>query len=236
MKKVYLSVVVYLLITNLFLPNTFAQNSTQWELPPGATARFGKGWINDIEFSPFSNQLAVATTIGVWIYDVRTGEEQALFSGIMGGANAVSYSPGGLILAAAHWDQTVRLWDINTGNRRPLSTFTGHTGEIHAVAFSPDGSMLASGSADNTIQVWDVQAEEHMAILPYRNTIKTIDFSPDSQMIAGGSEDGTIQVWDAGTGNQIYEFKEHTDAVWEVDFSPNSKILASSRSTLSFRV
>ena len=39
------------------------------------------------------------------------------------------------MLAAAHWDQTVRLWDINTGNRRPLSTFTGHRGEIHAVTF-----------------------------------------------------------------------------------------------------
>ena len=85
MKKIYLSAVVYLLITNLFLPNTFAQNSTQWELPPGAKSRFGKGWVRDIEFSSFSDQLAVATTIGVWIYDVRTGEERVLFSGIMGG-------------------------------------------------------------------------------------------------------------------------------------------------------
>ena len=153
MKRVYLSVVVYLLITSLFLPNIFAQNSTQWHLPQHAKARFGRGWVKDLKFSPYSDQLAVATTIGVWIYDVRTGEEQKFFSGIMGGANAVSYSPGGLMIAAAHWDQTIRLWDTNTNNRRPLSTFTGHTGEIHAVTFSSDGSMLASGSADNTIRV-----------------------------------------------------------------------------------
>ena len=93
MKKIYLSVVVYLLMTNLFLSDTFAQNSTQWELPPSAKTRFGKGWVRDIEFSPFSDQLVVATTIGVWIYDVRTGEERALFSGIMGGANSISYFP-----------------------------------------------------------------------------------------------------------------------------------------------
>lgn len=227
MKKIYLFAIGLLLSTSLFLPNSFAQNSTQWELPLGATARFGKGWVRDIEFSPFSDQLAVATTIGVWIYDVRTGEERALFSGIMGGANAISYSQGGSMIAAAHWDQTVRLWDINTDNDRPLSTFTGHRGEIHAVKFSPDGSMLASGSADNTIRVWDVQTEELMAILPYRTTINTVDFSPDSEMIAGGSEGGVIQVWDAGTGDRIYEFERHTDSVWEVDFSPDSKILAS---------
>ena len=227
MKKVYLSVVVCLLIMGLSVPNISAQHSTRWHLPKHAKARFGKGWIKDIEFSPYSDQLAVATTIGVWIYEVRTGEEQALFSGIMGGANAVSYSPGASMLAAAHWDQTIRLWDVNNINSRPLSTLTGHTGEIHTVTFSPDGSMLASGSSDNTIRVWDVQTEELIAILPYKNTIKTVDFSPDSRMIAGGSEDGTIQVWDAGTGNQIYEFNEHTDAVWEVDFSPSGKILIS---------
>ena len=227
MKKVYQSLIVCLLTTSLFLPNTFAQDSAQWHLPPHATARYGKGWVRDIKFSPYNDQLAVATTIGVWIYDVRMGEEQALFSGIMGGANAVSYSPGGLMLAAAHWDRTVRLWDTNTGNRRPLSTFTGHTDEIHTVAFSPDGSMLASGSADNTIRVWNVQTEELMAILPYRDAINTIDFSPDSHMLAGGSADGSIQVWDAGTGDRIYEFKEHTNSVWAIDFSPSGKILIS---------
>ena len=223
MKKVYILVVAFLLTVNLFLFNVFSQNSTQSRLPRGAQDHFGKGWVHDIKFSPSSRQLAVATTIGIWIYDVRTGDELVLFSGLMGGANALSYSPGGLMLAAAHRDQTVRLWDISTGNRRPLSTFTGHTGDIHAVTFSPDGSMLASGGADNTIRVWDVQTEELMAILPHRNTINTVDFSPDSQMLASGSEDGTIQVWDAGTGDQIHKFNKHKDSVWEVDFSPDGR-------------
>ena len=40
-----------------------------WQLPEGAITRFGKGTINDIKFSPDGTQFAVATTIGVWIYD-----------------------------------------------------------------------------------------------------------------------------------------------------------------------
>ena len=231
MKKVYVLLVAVLLTKALLLPNVFAQHYTQWQLPDGAKARFGKGWINDIKFSPNGSQLAVATTIGVWLYDVRTGEETALFTGLMRGANAISYSPGGLILAAAHWDQTIRLWDVSrdsTENGTPLSTFRGHTGKIYAIAFSPDGGMLASGSADKTVRIWDIQTEKLLSILPgHKDAVYTAEFSPDSKLLASGTGDGTIQVWDTGTGERIYAFNGHTDAVWEMDFTSNSTVLAS---------
>lgn len=231
MKKVYLFVVGFLLTARMFLPNILAQTSTELPLPSGAIAGFGKGWIHDMEFSPHSDQLAVATTIGVWIYDARTGKERAPFSGIMGGANAVSYSPGGLIIAAAHSDWTIRLWDVSTGKLTSPSTLRGHTAEIHAVEYSPDGKRIASGSADKTIRIWDphaaIDSESLIAILPYRDSVRSIAFSPDSRMLAGGSDDGTIQVWNADTGDRIYEFNEHTDSVQAVHFSRNRTALVS---------
>ena len=48
---------------------------TQWNLPEKAKARFGKGGINVIQFSPDGRQLAVGSSIGVWLYDVETGNE-----------------------------------------------------------------------------------------------------------------------------------------------------------------
>ncbi len=229
MKKVYLFVVGLLLTVGMFLPNLLAQNSTELSLPSGAIASFGKGWIHDMEFSPHSDRLAVATTIGVWIYDARTGKEQPPLSGIMGGANAVSYSPDGRIIAAAHSDWTVRLWDVSTG--KPASTLRGHTAEIHAVEYSPDGKRIASGSADKTIRIWDPHAttdsESLIAILPYRDSVRSIAFSPDSRMLAGGSDNGIIQVWNADTGDRIYEFNDHTDSVQAVHFSRNRTELVS---------
>ena len=91
--------------------------------------------------------------------------------------------------------------------------------------------MLASASADKTIRLWDPHTvtddERLIAILPYKDSVRTVAFSFDNRMLAGGSDDGIIQVWDAGTGDRIYEFKEHTNSVQAVHFSRNRTQLVS---------
>lgn len=238
MKNVYRLGLSVLLVSCTFLPNVFAQNETRWRLPEGATARYGKGWINDIEFSPDANLISVATTIGVWTYDVHTGRAVNLFIGNMSGANAISYASNSSILAAAHWDRKVHLWDVSQPlPEAPHYTFDENPGPIYAVAISPNGRMVASGGADRSrrgntesgglIRIWDLQTKDLRPILRYNATVSTIAFSPNSRWIAGGSRDGTVRVWDAGTGERIYEFTEDTEPIWKLEFSPDSKLLLS---------
>ena len=160
----------------------------------------------------------MATTIGIWTYDVHTGKEVNLFTGDMSGANAIAYTSDGSILAAAHWNRTVCLWDVNSYlPTKPRFTFPSHPGPIYAVAISPNGRMVASGGADKIsrgdaepsglIKMWDLQTKNPLPILPYNSPVSTLAFSPNSRWIAGGSGDGTIAVWDAGTAELIHEFK-----------------------------
>ena len=58
---------------------------------------------------------------------------------------ALAFSHGQRI-ATGSVDQTVRLWDADTG--QPLGgPLTGHTDRVDAVAFSPDGQRIATGTA-----------------------------------------------------------------------------------------
>ena len=67
---------------------------------------------------------------------------------------ALAVSPDGHRIVTADEDQTVRLWDADTGQPvgQPL---TGHTDELRSVAFSPDGHRIVSGSRDKTLRLWD---------------------------------------------------------------------------------
>ena len=77
--------VALLILFTLLLPSSFAEDYTQWGLPEGAKARLGKGSINEIQYSPDGTRLAVASGIGIWLYDTGSYQEVALLTGHTGG-------------------------------------------------------------------------------------------------------------------------------------------------------
>ena len=63
-RTLFFVILTLILISTVYLPNTFAQDYTQWNLPEGAKARLGKGRITEIKYSPDGTKLAVACSIG----------------------------------------------------------------------------------------------------------------------------------------------------------------------------
>ena len=98
------------------MQNNFTQDSTQWQLPEGAKARLGKGYVFNMVYSPDGTLLAAAGTIGIWIYDARTGEEMNLLKEHMEGVSALAFSPDNQLLACEGEDETILLWDPVPGS------------------------------------------------------------------------------------------------------------------------
>ena len=129
-----------LFISILFVSNSFAQDTVQWHLPEGTKTRIGKGRANDIALSPDGAQFAVATGIGVWLYNARTGAEIALLTGHTDRVSSVVYSPNSKTLASASFRE-IYLWNPSTQQQKTTFTYEGS----QSIAYSPNGRMLAVG-------------------------------------------------------------------------------------------
>lgn len=205
--------------------STYAQDYTTWSLPDGAMARLGKGEITgNIAFSPDGNRLAVASSIGIWIYDVRPGKEKELnlLPINKGWVTSVAFSPNGSTIASGCTDGTVRLWDGVTGHHR--TTLGGDGNGITTVAFSPDGNTIASGSYDHIIQQWDTQTGQLKSTLyGHTDIVNYVVYSSDGKTIASTSQDKTVRLWDTHTYKDKKTLTGHTNPVTAIDYSPFSR-------------
>ena len=229
-RKTTLFLNLILLNVSLFLciSQTYAEYEphTQWSLPEGAKARLGKGGINDITCSQDGALFAVASKIGIWIYDVQTSKELALLTGHKGRINSISFSPDGRILVSGSHDNTVRLWDMDT--QTEVGTLEGHTENVLSVSFSPDGRTLASRGDDNTLRLWDLDTQTQIHTLEgHTGSVESVSFSPDGQILASGGNDDIVRLWDVATRAEIGTLEGHTGYVSSVSFSPDGKTLAS---------
>ena len=205
-----------LLTSTLFSPHVFAQDYTRWELPEGAKMRLGKGKIKSYQFSPDNTQLAVMSSIGIWLYDVQTGKAVKLLAGHTGAV----ISPDWQTFAKQN-RKTVELWDLRTVKLK--TTFEGHTANVASIAFSPDGKMIASGDYEGVIWLWDIDGGKHKRILTPHESVNGVMFSPDGQTIMS-RWNNDFQLWEVAAG----EFKaslEDTMGVYRIAFNPDGTIL-----------
>ena len=164
------------------------------QLPNGAIARLGIGRIGEsdraVAFSPDGQRFAVASALGVWLYDVTTSRELALLTGHTGVVETVAFSPDGTTLASGSHDNTVKLWDVATQTN--IATLEGHIDVVTSVSYSSDGTTLASGSWYGTVKLWDVAARTNIATL--KGSSPNVAFSPDGTILTSGQE-----LWDVAT-------------------------------------
>ena len=137
----------------------------------------------------------------------------------------VAFSVDG-ILATGSADNTVRLWDVDSGQQ--IAILGEHDMTVHAVSFSPDGMTLASCAGDGTIKLWDVATHSAGATLEgHTNSVVSIAFSADGKTLASASWDGTVKLWDLQTRVEFATLKGHSGHVSHLAFFPNGRTLAS---------
>jgi WD40 repeat protein/serine/threonine protein kinase len=191
--------------------------------------------VRAIAFSPDGRRLASASgaagedgQVGeVRLWDVATGGGLRTWHGHGQAIDAVAFHPDGNRLATASWDQSVDVWDVDSGGQ--LSHLPGQTSSpFHCVAFSADGRRLAAGTGGGRFYVWDANTgARQLYIRGFNSLIAAITFSPDGERLVAGGWDKTVKVFHATTGEEVLGLRGHGDTVTGLSFSADGQKLAS---------
>ncbi|PPQ84461.1 hypothetical protein CVT25_007992, partial [Psilocybe cyanescens] len=106
--------------------------------------------------------------------------------------NVVTFSANGSCIITGSWDNSIRVWDALTGNKKLV--LNGHTSEVYSVSFSSGGSDIVSGSRNKSVQVWDALTGNKKRVLNgHTNLVNSVAFSSNGSHIVSGSRENSVQ-------------------------------------------
>ena len=105
-------------------------------------------------FSPDGSLLAVAANWKIHLFHLGRKEELETLSH-KGIVSSLAFTPDGRRLLSGSWDQTVKIWDTQTGAEK--ASYNWELGRITTLTIAPDGLRAAAGGDRGLIVIWDVE-------------------------------------------------------------------------------
>jgi WD40 repeat protein len=221
-------------------------------------ARWGNGVIQQIQYAPQDDFLAVASSLGVFIHnpqDLSVIRPMLTISPV----EKIAFSHDGSLLVIGEKNGQISIWDAReclakTGQcKEPIARLAPFSGPITGLAFSPDDSDLAVSSLNYAVELHRVSrcADRPETCAELTSTFSTsrtptvLAYSPDGYTLAVGMQNGKIELHDlAGCGQGKSEscgtllktFTQHKSKINALEFSPDGALLASASNDQTSRV
>jgi hypothetical protein len=136
------------------------------------------------------------------------------------GRGAVAFSADGKLAAALKDDESLAIWDLQTGRRLRDLGNTG--GRAYAADFSRDRKHLITSHHDHTVRVWDVATGKLLRTLKgHTDVVRCVAFFPDDRRAVSGGDDGVLYLWDIEKDEFINTLRGLNSPVLSLSVSSN---------------
>jgi Trypsin-like peptidase domain/WD domain, G-beta repeat len=177
----------------------------------------------DLAYNTPPDQFPTQYLLGI---DVEAHQDQV---------SAVVLSADQTKVITAGWDNTIKVWNAQTGQLE--KTLVGHKSLVNSIAISNDGTTLVSASDDTTLKVWNLQTGESIQTLTGHNdVVNSVVITADGKTAISASDDETIRIWNLATGKSELTLTGHEDWVNSVAVSADGQTIVSGSSDETVRV
>lgn len=146
---------------------------------------------------------------------------------------AVAISPDERSLVGAATDNSLWLWDLESG--RELRALIGHADAPQCAAFCADGSKIASGGKDGTVHVWKAATGEVIEVIRgHERAVWAVAFAGKEHVVSA-SADGHVRLWDMHSVRK-HDLAGHEGPVWSVVVTPDGQTAYSGGQDRTVRV
>ncbi len=144
-------------------------------------------------------------------------------------------SDDGAYIAVAGWNNGLVMVDVKAGKELWKQKLLNESG-LHCADFAPDNSVVYSGGIKATVYAMDVKTGKVLnqwSVSPTgkyeygRSEIECLVVSPDGRWVAAGTSDALVIIASTATSRPVKILKHGKRPVELVQFSPDSKALAS---------
>lgn len=179
-----------------------------------------------LTFSQDGNYLASLDDEDIRVWDTPTGVENVRLRARNRNIAMVAFSPDNRTLASMGLDNTLRFWNINTGQE--VKTTVGYGRLFEDLVMSADAQTLASSSlGSNKIHLWDANTGKHdkVFIEPKRFVMRTVLNSDGSRLASHSLFGDTLRMWDVNTG-KLRILKGGSRHIQGLEFTRDNQTLA----------